>query len=113
MNQKTKEVAFANERLRASFEALALGKKFEDIRLFKFINRAMEDIKNNPFCGTHVPKDLIPEEYIKNYAATNLWKYDLPNAWRLLYTITTDKVKIVGVILEWMDHKNYERRFGY
>lgn len=37
----------------------------------------------------------------------------LPDAWRLIYTIKDDKVDILSVILEWLDHKNYERRFGY
>jgi hypothetical protein len=43
----------------------------------------------------------------------NLWKYDMPSAWRLLYSLKTEEIEIVAIILEWLDHKNYERRFGY
>jgi hypothetical protein len=44
----------------------------------------------------------------------NLWKYDLPDGWRLIYTLSTpNKIEILAIILEWFDHKNYERRFGY
>lgn len=35
------------------------------------------------------------------------------SGWRLIYTISGNKIEIVSIILEWMDHKSYERRFGY
>ncbi|HLF53583.1 MAG TPA: hypothetical protein VI544_00205 [Candidatus Nanoarchaeia archaeon] len=87
--------------------------KFEDKKLYEFIDRAINDLKNNPLCGIRVPKKIWPPEYIKKYSITNLWKYDLPNGWRLPYTIESDEVKIVNIILEWFNHKDYERRFGY
>ena len=36
-----------------------------------------------------------------------------PSAWRLVYTIESDEAKIVNIILEWFDHKEYEKRFHY
>src|SRR3989338_2034692 len=60
-----------------------------------------------------IKKQLWPKEYIKQYGITNLWKYDLPNAWRLIYTIESDEVKIMGIVLEWFTHKEYEKRFNY
>ena len=77
------------------------------------MDRAMKDIKNNPSCGTKIPKKLWPRVYIEKYNILNLWKYDLPNSWRLIYTIKEDDIQVIGVILEWFDHKNYERRFKY
>lgn len=112
MDERTKEVAFADENLKEAYLKLEDG-KFEDKQMFDFINRAIEDLKENPMSGVRVPNDLIPKEYIKRYEVTNLWKYNLPNAWRLTYTLSGDSVKIVSVILEWMSHKEYERRFGY
>ena len=73
----------------------------------------MKDIKNNPSCGTKIPKKLWSRVYIEKYNILNLWKYDLPNSWRLIYTIKEDDIQVIGVILEWFDHKNYERRFKY
>jgi len=105
-------VAFCNEKTKAAFEELKSG-AFEDKKLFEFINRAIDDLKKDPTCGIHIPSKLVPKVYIKKYNVNNLWKYDLPNAWRLVYSIKGDEVTIVSVILEWMDHKNYERRFGY
>ena len=109
---KIKQVGFINKNLKEVYEELKEG-KFESKELFKFINRAMDDLKQNPSCGTKIPKKLWPKEYIKEYQITNLWKYDLPNAWRLIYTILEDKVMILNVILEWFSHKDYERKFRY
>lgn len=57
---------------------------------------------------------MIPKKYIRKYEIDNLWKYDLPRAWRLLYSVAGEgEVKVIAIILEWMDHKKYERRLGY
>jgi len=105
-------VAFISHKIKQEFEDLKSG-KFEDKRLYGFILRAINDLKKNPITGTKVPKKLWPKEYITNYRITNLWKYDLPNSWRLVYTIETDEVRIMNIILEWFNHKDYEKRFGY
>jgi Txe/YoeB family toxin of Txe-Axe toxin-antitoxin module len=105
-------VAFANKNLENDFEKLQKG-KFEDKQLYKFIERAIIDLKKNPICGTKIPRKLWPISYIKEHKITNLWKYDLPNAWRLIYTIFEDKIMILNVILEWFSHKDYERKFRY
>jgi Txe/YoeB family toxin of Txe-Axe toxin-antitoxin module len=109
MIEREKFVAFVNENMKKAFEKL----KEEDPKLYKFIARAIEDLKRDPFVGISVPKKLIPKIYIKKYGVNNLWKYNLPEAWRLLYFVVGDQVKIVSIILEWLPHKEYERRFGY
>lgn len=103
---------FADDGLRDSFDSLSTGKQDEQ-QLQLWLRRAFEDIEKNAFCGIQIPKNLIPEEYLRDYEVTNLWKYNLPNAWRLLYTIKNVQVFVVSIVLEWMDHKNYERRFNY
>ena len=112
MNKKQIFVAFVSNKLKNEFEILK-DSKVQDKTLYKFIDRAMDDLKVNPICGIKIPKKLWPKEYIKKYSITNLWKYNLPNAWRLIYTIETDEVKIMNIILEWFNHKNYEKRFKY
>ena len=112
MVEKAKEVTFVTQELKKTFEVLQEG-TFEDKELYKFINRAKEDLIKEPLCGTRIPTRLIPKEYIKEYRINALWKYDLPNAWRLLYTIIGNEVKIVSVILDWMTHKEYDRKFHY
>jgi len=105
-------IAFISKKLKENFESLKSG-KFEDKKLYNFIDRALDDIKNSPTCGKKIQKKLWPKEYIKKYQITNLWKYDLPNGWRLIYTIETNEIKIMSIILEWFDHKEYSKRFKY
>jgi len=112
MNDKNINVGFISHKLKDQFNTLKSG-KFEDKKLFDFIDRAIDDLKKNPMCGTKIQKKLWPKEYKKKYSITNLWKYDLPNAWRIIYTIETDEVTIVSIILEWFSHKDYERKFKY
>ena len=106
------ETRFIEQTIKEAFYNLQNGDSSEK-ELFRFINQAMDNIEKNAFCGIQIPKNQIPKEYIKKYGVTNLWKYDLPNAWRLIYSIRGGKAIIVSVVLEWMTHKEYERRFGY
>ena len=105
-------VAFISKELKKEFESLKDG-KFEDKNLYTFIDRAMNDLKINPNCGIKIPRKLWPKIYIQKHQINNLWKYDLPNAWRIIYTIEADEIKVVSIILEWFDHKEYERKFKY
>jgi mRNA-degrading endonuclease RelE of RelBE toxin-antitoxin system len=104
---KPVEIQFINENLQKAY------KQLDDPTLKKFIDRALEDIEKNPFCGIQISKRLIPQEYIKKHNIKNVWKYNLPEAWRLIYSIEGGTLKIVTIVLEWMDHKEYERRFNY
>jgi len=110
--EKSIFTVFINPKVESEFDKLETG-KFEDKKLHEYIERAIKDLKANPTCGIKIPSKLWPAEYVKNYGVNNLWKYDLPNAWRLIYTIKTDNVQIINIILEWFDHKSYEKRFGY
>jgi len=106
---KPSKVKFVSEKLKEEFEKLD-----EKDPIKKSIKRAINDLKINAFFGIQIPKRLFPEQYRKKYNIKNLWKYDLPKGWRLIYTITAeDEVKIVCAILNWFNHKNYERKFRY
>ena len=105
-------VHFGDEKLKAAFEKLK-DSKVEDKKLYEWIERATRDLEQDAFCGMQVRKRLIPKAYIKKYGIDNLWKYDLPKGWRLLYSVAHDEVYIISIILEWMNHKDYEKRFNY
>ena len=104
---KKVEVQFANEKVLKAYHEL------NDKDLKRFIDRAIEDIKENPFCGIQTPKRLIPKEHIVKFNVRNLWKYNLPDAWRLIYSIEGGEATIITILLEWMDHKEYEKVFKY
>ena len=106
------DIKFADEKVQKNFEELK-SSRTENKKLYKWICRAFEDLEENAFCGIQISKKLIPEVYLEKYDIDNLWKYNLPNAWRLLYSIKNGEIKILSIILEWMSHKDYERRFKY
>lgn len=105
-------VHFGDEKLKMTFEGLK-DSKTEDQMLYKWISRAIDDLGENAFCGIQIPKKLIPKVYTDKYGIDNLWKYDLPKGWRLIYSVANDEVRILSIILEWFDHKEYEKRFNY
>jgi Txe/YoeB family toxin of Txe-Axe toxin-antitoxin module len=87
--------------------------KSEHQLLLKSINRAIELLRDNPFIGIQIPKKLIPEKYVDKFDVTNLWKFNLANYWRMIYTVTSEGIKIISLILDIMDHKTYDKVFGY
>ena len=105
-------VSFISYKLKEQFEELQRGKKKEQ-QLYKFINYAVAKFIQNPSCGIKIQRKLWPKGYYKSFNITNLWKYNLPNAKRLIYTIKTDEKEVIVAILEWLTHKEYEKRFNY
>ncbi|KKS70041.1 MAG: hypothetical protein UV40_C0007G0017 [Parcubacteria group bacterium GW2011_GWA1_42_7] len=105
------EIRFVDDNLKEAFYRLEKGDEQEK-ELFKLLNQAMDNIEESAFCGIQIPKRLIPQEYSKK-EIKNLWKYDLPRGWRLVYSIVNEELVVVSIVLEWFDHKDYERRFKY
>ncbi len=112
MEEMKSEIKFAEAKTEKALQDLK-DSQTEDKKLHKWIFRAFKDLEENAFCGIRIRKKLIPKVYIEKYGVDNLWKYDLPKGWRLIYSVTNGQICIVSIILEWMDHKNYERRFNY
>jgi plasmid maintenance system killer protein len=79
------------------------------------LNKKIELIKANIHYGNPVAKKLIPREYKTKYGVTNLFRIELPNFWRMLYTLTDgeNKIEIVSFVLDIVDHKEYNKKFGY
>ena len=103
-------VKFGDEKLKEAFENL----KDIDNDLYEQINKATDEISKNVFCGRNVKKKLIPKELIHKHGLNNLWIYNLRSGWRLLYSVTSpDKIQIFAIVLDWMNHKDYERLFKF
>lgn len=95
-----------------------LKKNFHSLKkddfLKKSIIKTIKNLRQNTFCGVQIPKRLFPKEYVKKYNINNLWKYDLPNGWRLIYTVAPkNEVELISAILDWFNHKEYENKFIY
>ena len=106
---KPDKVVFVDEELEKSFNELS-----ETDPIKRGIIRAICAIQENFSCGRQVKKELIPNKLVEKYDLKNLWIYDLPNGWRLLYSVTSaGEIEIIAAVLDWMDHKDYERLFGF
>ena len=103
------QVKFVDLDLKSAFDSL----KEKDDRLFKEIQKAINFITNNVFCGRNVKKELIPKTLIQRYDINNLWIYNLSKDWRLLYSVGRDEIEVLAIILDWMDQKDYERLFKF
>lgn len=102
-------VTFADDSLEKTFNSLD-----EEEWLKKAIRRAIADFKENAFCGEHIKKEQVPKVYLKKYGINNLWWYPLPKGWRLVYSIVTpSNSELLAVIIDYYNHKKYERKFGY
>lgn len=86
-----------------------------DNMIFKAINEKPEIIKSNYHYGDPIAKKLIPEEYKVKYGISNLFRVELPQFWRILYTLTNgdSENEIIAFVLDIINHKNYNKKFGY
>ncbi len=102
------KVIFVDAELEKSFNSLP-----DNDPTKKALIRAIQNIREDFQAGEYIPKNKIPEAYLEKYKINNIRVYDLPFAWRLMYTITgSSEIGIISVLLDWMDHKDYERLFG-
>jgi len=85
----------------------------KDITLLNAINRIFDVIVNNPFYGENAKKDLIPKEYRQRYDADNLFIADLPDYWRMIYTLESDEIEIIAFVLDIIDHDEYNKKFKF
>lgn len=79
------------------------------------VNKKIEIMKINIHYGDPIAKNLIPNEYKTKYGIINLFRVELPNFWRMLYTLTEgeSQIEIIAFILDVMNHKEYNKKFGY
>ncbi len=81
-----------------------------DTQLYESIERALNQLKKNPFAGDNVQKKKIPKELKQ---LPNLFRMELSQFWRLLYYVAGDEVKVIAVVFEICDHPTYNKIFGY
>lgn len=82
--------------------------------ILKAVKKKIELIKDNVHYGDSIKKKLIPQEY-KKYGVNNLFRVELPNYWRMLYTLTNgdSQIEVIAFVLDLIDHKEYDKKFGY
>jgi len=73
--------------------------------------RAM--LLENMFAGERIPKEKIPAYYTVRLGVRNLYHYTHPNAYRSTYTIVNDGNGTYCLIIDILNHHDYNKRFGY
>jgi hypothetical protein len=98
-------------------EAVAYGKRSSEKptyeQLLTSINNAIRNIKANPYYGDMIIKRNITKGVFNRYGTDKILRVELVGYWRLLYTVIGDEAKIIAFVLEYMDHKRYDKIFGY
>lgn len=110
--QLATQIIFATPKVKKEFENLQEGKSEEKER-HNQLQEVFSLLKKNGFAGIQIKKRLIPKKYLDDFKIHNLWKYNLPDGWRLLYAIENQGNGVFVIIIEWLSHKDYEKRFGY
>ena len=81
--------------------------------LLKKLDKAIAKLKFNFRAGQHISREKIPRYYRAKYGVENLWRLEIDRNWRLVYTIRGTEVEVMSVLLEFLPHKDYNKRFGY
>jgi len=86
----------------------------------KTLNKGVTQLKQNYKKGDILPRKDYPKAYkyyersLKiSFGKTKLWVLKVTQDWRLIYNVVGDEVKVVSFILDSMDHKDYNKRFGF
>lgn len=103
---------FLKGQAEESYLLLKQRKDKEATSILNSFERIKGILKQNPQYGDPIPKRLIPKSLIE-LGIKNLYRTELSNYWRMLYTIEGTKVEIFLFVLNIVDHKDYNKLFGY
>lgn len=102
---KSDKVIFLDKELEDIFDSLE-----DEDPIKKGIIEAIKNIRENSQVGELMGKSsVILHNYKKKYGVKTLRVYDLPLYYRLMYTITPRDVEIISTILDWKNHKDYDK----
>lgn len=88
--------------------------KITDATIQKSVAQIITSLKNDILVGEHMRRQIIPKYYVKRHNIQTLYRVALPHRWRLIYSIQTFyENERTALLLEIMDHKQYNKRFGY
>ena len=84
----------------------------ESQSLLNSIERIKVILKDNPQFGDPIAKKLIPNP-LMGMGIQNLYRVELSNYWRMLYTLEGSNLEIFLFVLNIVDHNDYNKLFGY
>ena len=84
----------------------------ESQSIINSFERIKKILKENPQFGEPIPKNLIPKK-LKKQGIQNLYRVELSNYWRMLYTLEGNKLEILLFVLKMFNHKDYNGLLKY
>ncbi|MBS3068698.1 hypothetical protein J4450_08385 [Candidatus Micrarchaeota archaeon] len=81
----------------------------EEMQILKSIKQKSEILKINPTYGDKIPHKQIP----RTLNVSNLFRVELTNYWRMIYTLDGNNIEVIAFILYIFDHPTYNKLFGY
>jgi hypothetical protein len=88
--------------------------KITDKVMLEAISQTIRSLKDDEVIGKQVRRRAIPKYYIKRHGIQTLYRVSLPHGWRLVYSIQSFyENERTALLLEIMDHNQYNKRFGY
>jgi hypothetical protein len=85
----------------------------EESYLWKIVNSGLDVLEGDMFAGERIERRKFPKYYVQKYGVNNLYKFNLDSRTRLIYALVANESGVAVVVLEVLDHKKYEERFGY
>lgn len=82
------------------------------------LRRRARRLAQDPQHGTFIAIGRVPKDTVRRWQARvgtvpNLYKLDLPQGWRALYTVGSGGSLRVVLVLEILRHKEYDQLLGY
>lgn len=105
---KKVNVIFSDEAM-VVYEKICRSSNKEDKILKNAIDNKIELIIHDIHYGNPMRKSLIP----KRYDTRNLFRIELPCFWRMMYALKGNNLEIVAIIVDILNHKEYNKSFGY
>jgi len=92
----------------ADIEEAAKRGRRPETAIWKALQAAIARVRTEGQWGEVIPASRIPPHFVKSYGVTNLYCVDLAGFRRGFYTIVARDV----VLLDLVDHRQYDRWFG-
>jgi hypothetical protein len=83
-------------------------------QLFLEIDSVFDLLKQKHDLGNRIRQQIWPKCYVDAFDVTNLFRLQLNSGKRMIYTVYTISGTVHCNVLEiFLNHKEYEKRFGY
>ncbi len=98
MDDKKRNVVFANKELEQDYRRLATSTHPEDRKSYLALQDIRRQLQGKYLSGSQVPKNQIPDVYRRLFQVRNLWSLDLPPHGRVLYSVVEEEIRIVDIV---------------